>query len=139
MPSAITYQEVAERTDTQIPEHLEAQATVPDGSEGARQGDVIVIPEKHEQLKGKAHTIAGKGYKVVAGEADRNSHILNGEGMFYPGSYRDSIRDYGVLVVPEGGEAVLTHTHEHGSIRFTEGSYRVMGQLDESTEQRVAD
>lgn len=135
---SITYSEAAKRTNTIVPPHLEAQAEIPDGSKGARQGDVIVIPEVHEP-KGKPAAIAGAGVKVVEGDADRNSHILNGDGAFYAGSYRDQMRDYGLLVVPENGEAVLTHTSEHGSIKFLEGSYRVLGQLDYSTQQRVAD
>ena len=134
----LTYGVVAERTGTKVPSHLEAQAEVPDGSLGARQGDVVVVREVHEP-QGVGVSIAGAGFKVVAGEADRNSHILNGDGTFFVGVYRDRVRDYGLLVVPEGGEAVLTHTFEHGSIRFGEGCYRVMGQLDFATERRVAD
>ena len=65
--------------------------------------------------------------------------LFGGTFLFYPGSYRDEVRDYGYLEVPEGGEAVLTHTSEHGSIKFTEGSYRLMGQLDFATSKRVAD
>ena len=83
----ITHQEVAERTGTEIPPHLIAQAEVPVATNW-RQGDVYVM--KHAAgPKGTGIDISqGAGHKVVAGEADRNSHILNGDGMFYPGQYR---------------------------------------------------
>jgi hypothetical protein len=126
-----TYAEVASRTLTMIPDHLVAQAEIPNASEGGgRQGDVIVVPAPKLVPRGTGLTIAAAGVKVVPGDPDRNSHILSGDGLFYGGHYVDEVLDYGLLVVPAGGEAVLTHTGEHGSIAFGEGVYRVFGQLD---------
>jgi hypothetical protein len=125
-----TYAEVASRTSTRIPDHLVAQAEIPDGSRGGgRQGDVIVVPAPRLTPRGAGRSIAGAGVKVVAGDADRNSHILSGDGRYHEGRYVDQVLDLGLLVVPPGGEAVLTHTAEHGSIAFTQGVYRVFGQL----------
>jgi hypothetical protein len=140
----ITHQEVAERTGTEIPPHLIAQAEVPVATNW-RQGDVYVM--KHAAgPKGTGIDISqGAGHKVVAGEADRNSHILNGDGMFYPGQYRDRF-DFGLLLVPAATDenptplAVLTHTDEHGSVAFGPGSYRVFGQVSHEQElQRAVD
>ena len=95
----ITHQEVAERTGTEIPPHLIAQAEVPVATNW-RQGDVYVM-KPAAGPKGTGIDISqGAGHKVVAGEADRNSHILNGDGMFYPGTYRDRF-DFGLLLVHE--------------------------------------
>ena len=137
----ITHQIVADRTGTTIPPHLIAQAEVPTAANGWRQGDVMVMP--HVAVpKGTGIDISvGAGHKVVAGEADRNSHILNGDGMFHPGRYRSDF-DYGLLVVPAGGVAVLTHTAEHGSVAFPGGksgrTYRVWGQVSHEQELRRA-
>jgi hypothetical protein len=137
----ITHAEVADRTGTTIPAHLEAQAAVPTITNGWRQGDVYIRRETHTPT-GAGIPLAGTGHKVIAGEADRNSHILNGDGHFHPGQYNraDRLRlDYGVLVVPTGGLAVLTHTGEHGSVAIPEGTWRVWGQLDAATQRRAAD
>ena len=134
----ITHQLVADRTGTTIPAHLEAQAEVPVARNGWRQGDVFVRRETHATPKTNPIMLTGAGHKVVAGDADRNSHILNGDGAFYPGTLINPTLDYGLLVVPEGGVAVLTHTGEHGSVAFAEGCYRVWGQASYEEELKRA-
>ncbi len=137
-----THQTVAERTGTTIPPHLIDQADVPVATNGWRQGDVYVI-RHNAGPKGEGIALTGAGHKVVAGEADRNSHIFNGDGRFYPGQYRSDY-DYGLLVVPQPTEdcpeplAVLTHTDEHGSIGFGPGSWLVRSQVSHETELRRA-
>ena len=138
----LTHQTVADRTNTTIPPHLEAQAQVPVAVNGWRQGDVMVM--RHTAApKGTGIPLTGRGHKVIAGEADRNSHILNGDGLFHPGRYRSDM-DYGLLVVPEpSGDcpnplAVLTHTAEHGSVAFGPGTWRVWAQASHETELRRA-
>ena len=131
-----TFQTAADRTGTQVPPHLQAQADIPVAVNGWRQGDVFVARHAAAPI-GSGIPLTGAGHKVVAGEADRNSHILNGDGLFHPGRYRTDF-DYGLLVVPEGGTAVLTHTAEHGSIAFGAGSWRVWGQVSHETEMRRA-
>lgn len=79
---------------------------------------------------------SGVGYQVVEGEADRNSHILNGVGTFYAGSTVDTTLDYGIFVVPKGETAVITHTAEHGSIAINPGTYRFWGQAEEAENYR---
>ena len=134
--TTITHQTVAERTGITIPPHLEAQAAVPVATTGWRQGDVMVM--RHTAApQGAGVPLTGRGHQVVAGEADRNSHILNGDGTFHPGRYRTDF-DYGLLVVPQGGTAVLTHTAEHGSIAFGAGTWRVWGQVSHEQEMRRA-
>lgn len=135
----ITHQDIADRTGTTIPAHLEAQAEVPLIKNGCRQGDVLVRREAHAIPAGTTGiSLAGAGHKVIAGEADRNSHILNGDGHFYPCAPVNRTLDYGLLIVPADGTAVLTHTAEHGSFRFGEGTYRVWGQASMEQEIRRA-
>jgi hypothetical protein len=139
----ITHAEVADRTGLAIPAHLVAQAEVPTASNGWRQGDVMVRREEHVP-QGTGIPLTEAGHKVVAGDADRNSHILNGDGRFHPGTYRNRTLDYGLLVVPAGGTAVLTHSGEHGSVAFTGGdtgtTWRVWGQASYEQElRRTAD
>lgn len=138
----ITQFEAAERVGVSIPPHLEAQAEVPVAVNGWRQGDVLVMRHTAGPV-GDGVPLPGAGYKVVQGEADRNSHILNGDGVFYPGRYRSEF-DYGLLVVPQPSQecpaplAVLTHTDEHGSVGFGPGSWRVWAQVSFEAEIRRA-
>ena len=134
-----TNQTIAERTNTTIPEHLEAQATPPIAVRGFRQGDVYVmryegaVPERATGI-----ALTGAGHKVVAGEADRNSHILNGDGTFHRCAPVDARTDYGLLVVPDNGVCYLTHTDEHGSVGFGPGVWRLFGQVEYGEELRRA-
>lgn len=139
----ITYQQAADRTGTNVPDHLAAQAEIPlaDPTAPNRQGDVYLMQDGPYQLDGEGIPLDGAGYKVVRGEADRNSHILNDGGQgarFHPSTHREPILDYGILDVPDGAEAVLTHTAEHGSIRFGPGQWRVWGQASFREEMRRA-
>lgn len=153
----VTYREIAERTETSVPLHLETEASPPvkrqlaeiygdDDAPVGRQGDVYVTPlggtftdhrsNPSEQVsfpsgpvEGERIDLVGRGHQVVRGDADRNAHILQGNGcVFVPCAPVDVTLDYGVLLVPEGAVAYLTHTDEHGSIGFAEGQWRVHGQ-----------
>jgi hypothetical protein len=105
---------------------------------GGRQGDVIVVPVKKVRPRGEGRPLSGRGVKVVRSDLDRASHVLSVDGLYYEGAYVDDVLDFGLLVVPDGGEAVLTHSGEHGSIAFSAGTYRVFGQLDYQGEHVVA-
>lgn len=136
--TTITHGEVAARTGILIPPHLIAQAEVPTAQRGWRQGDVYIARMQDRAQVGKGIPLTGAGHKVIAGDADRNSHVLNGDGVFYPARAGATLVDYGVLVVPEGGLAVLTHTGEHGSVALPAGQWRVWGQVSYEAELRRA-
>lgn len=139
---SITYKEIADRTGTAIPDHLEAQAT-PKLEAWAekhprRQGDVLYAPaDRVVGPNGAPVNLTGRGHKVVEGEADRNSHILNGDGTFHPVTGNPIV--YGYLEVPDGGEAVLTHTSEHGSHLLGPGVWKVWSQINPATMKRLLD
>lgn len=130
------YAAIANETGTTVPPHLQAQAEIPIVPAGkiGRQGDVYIGPTTITDRQGHPIPIDG-GHKVVQGDADRNSHILIGDGTFTPGVIKDRVLDYGLLEVPEGGTAYIVHTSEHGAIGFGEGTYRVWGQ--KSFEQEI--
>lgn len=134
-----TYQTIATRTNTTVPPHLQAQAEIPviPTGKAARQGDVYILPTQLTP-RGDGIPLTGQGHKVIEGEADRNSHILNGDGRFHPGKYADNLLDYGLLTVPDSGTCYLTHTAEHGSIGIPAGTYRILGQADYAAELRRA-
>lgn len=134
----ITYQTLADRTDTAVPAHLDQQATPPVVTLGGRQGDVYVTATQAPAPRGARPINIATGHKVVEGDADRNSHILIGDGHFTPGTVTDRLVDYGLLEVPDGGVAHLIHTSEHGAIGFAPGRYRVFGQRSFETELRRA-
>lgn len=133
-----TYQTLADRTHTAVPPHLDDQATPPIVTRGARQGDVYVTATKADVQRDARPIRIAAGYKVVEGDADRNSHILIGDGTFAPGIVTDRLVDYGLLEVPDGGVAYLIHTSEHGAIGFAPGRYRVFGQRSYEAELRRA-
>lgn len=151
----LTYNDVAIRTGTQIPEHLEAQARIPKASKTApnHQGDVMVVSHQFDEkcnlvngaynVEGDGFLISGSGFKVVRGDADRNSHILSdGDGKCRVWQSRpvQPVLDYCVLYVPRGEVAALTHTAEHGSILLDEGWWRLQGQAAHGeTMRRAAD
>lgn len=135
-----TYEDIATRTRTAIPEHLIAQAEIPVLSR-VIQGDVMIAPTT-QPAPGTPAEVAPVGVNVVRGDVGRNRHILSpgldSRILWAPGTVTDPDRDYGHLTVVEG-IAVLTHTGEHGSVAVPEGTYRVLGQLDPHTGARVAD
>lgn len=142
----ITYGEAKTQFRLNVPEHLDLEDPVP--VVGAhRQGDVCFLPEKHEIGSQTLEYMreVGEIVKVVAGEADRNSHqltLIKGAATFYRGSFRDDIRDYGLLVLEDDTELFFEHTSEHGaSIISSEKakSYRFFGQFDFASQRRVAD
>lgn len=133
-----TYQTLAKHTGTRVPAHLDEQATPPVVTRGARQGDVYVTATQAPAPRDARPVEIATGYKVVEGDADRNSHILIGDGTFTPGAVTERLVDYGLLEVPDGGVAHLIHTSEHGAIGFAPGRYRVFGQRSYETELRRA-
>ena len=104
------------------------EAEVPILTGGQRQGDVLLLPvtTKH------AGEPIGKGVTVVAAETNSaNTHSLHGDGTWEPNASR-SVTDLveGWLTVPEGGEAFLIHTEEHGALGVGPGTYEVRRQRE---------
>lgn len=134
-----TYAEALARHDIEIPAHLEAQAEIPVLTGPQVQGDVIVVPATRGKSAHATVEVPATGVQVVAGEATRNTHWLdNGNPDGAPclftrveGGGTDGLT-LGLLEVPEGQTALLTHTDEHGSNGIGVGFYRIGRQQQQA-------
>ena len=126
-----TYESIITSYQVDVPQHLDPQDYVPVAERFVAQGDVYARLEpnlKPEGTGSPCHHI-----KVVAGDADRNSHILHcPNGRWHPGSYRHQVADYGLVLIPEGSVGYLTHTGEHGATGLAPGTWRLWGQCEMS-------
>ena len=139
MNTITTYADAAEATATQVPPHLEAAARIPEATPTLnQQGDVYFAPHDGPLPDTAPVDLASGPVKVVQGDADRNSHILAGRGVWYPGTVTDELADYGLLVVSGGGAVALTHTEQHGAILVPAGVWRFWGQVSYEAELRRA-
>ena len=134
-----TYADALARHDIEIPAHLEAQAEIPVLSGPQVQGDVIITPATPGKMAHDSIAVPVTGVQVVRGEATRNTHWLdNGNPdaapclwTAMPSTVGDRLT-LGVLDVPEGQTALLTHTDEHGSNAMGAGCYRVGRQQQQA-------
>lgn len=139
----ITYQQALSRHDVTIPAHLIAQAEVPILSDPQVQGDVIVTPMRPGKMSGETIDVPRSGIQVVRGEATRNTHWLDNGDPDAPACQwtekigRTDDPTLGVLDVPEGQFALLTHTDEHGSNGIAPGCYRIGRQVEEAEQARL--
>lgn len=142
-----TFEDALAIAGVEVPEHLIAQAEVPVISDAPqRQGDVLIIPT---QLLSKgmrpsatemsaAKLVPNDGMAVVFGEVTGNTHLLHGEGVRWLA--KSSGVTLGIVEVPEGCEALLIHTDEHGANAMGPGRYVLHGKREQADEiRRVQD
>jgi hypothetical protein len=142
-----TFEEALALAGVTVPDHLIAQAEVPVISDQPqRQGDVSIWPiawlpkgEHPSELElSLAMPIPDEGIAVVRGEATGNTHLLHGAGCRWLAKIGGVM--LGALVVPEGTEALLIHTDEHGANAMGPGTYVMKGKREQQDEiRRVAD
>lgn len=123
-----------------IPSHLIADAEVPVLTGLQSQGDVFIIPTNDESLP-VGNAISDNGIQVINGESAGNTHWLDA-GFNSPDITWAPLtgQDLGVLRVPEGQTAVLTHTDEHGANAIGPGTYVLRRQREQADEiQYVVD
>lgn len=134
-----TYEAALARHDITIPPHLAADAEIPVVCGMQRQGDLLIAPQPAGLVAGLTPVGAG-GVQLVAGEASGNTHWLDSADPQRPVSWSTAGTGLGVIVVPDGTHALVTHTDEHGSIAVGPGCYRVVRQRELADEIRtVAD
>lgn len=140
-----TYADTLGKHNITLPDPDLADLEVPVLTVPQRQGDVGVWPRSpigEAELEG-AVRVPAEGIAVVRGETTGgNAHILDayhGDVYWLATDGFDRIT-LGVLHVPEGSVAYLTHTDEHGSNGIGPGTYRLTGKREQRDEiQRVAD
>lgn len=145
--TAITYADTLGKHNISLPDDLIAAVEVPVLTTGQVQGDVGIFPRAPigtAELD-QAAKVPAEGIAVVRGESvtGSNSHILDaylGDVYWLPAGARDGSVMLGVLHVPDGSVAMLTHTEEHTSNGIGAGTYVVTGQREQADEiRRVAD
>ncbi len=134
--SVVTYGAALAAHNIDIPAHLVAQAEVPVLTGLQLQGDLAVIPTRPSAKPGVP--VPAGGVQVVAGEATGNTHWLDAAtGPVFWAPATSGRQDLGVVTVPEGSVAVLTHTDEHGANAVGPGCYLVRRQREMADEVRL--
>lgn len=147
MTATLTYADTLGKHNIPLPDDLLADVEVPVLTGPQRQGDVGVWPRRRPSSAelDAYQPVPPAGVAVVRGEAATggNAHILDaydGTVLWRPATGRDSSLSLGVLHVPDGAVAYLTHTEEHGSNGIGPGTYRLTGKREQAEElRRVAD
>lgn len=134
-----TYSELLARHGVQIPDHLIAQAEVPVLTGPQRQGDIFIRPVAVAPAGSTVFAPVGEGVQVIHGEATGNTHWLNGDSAVL-WARLDAGQVIGLVMVPEGSTAHITHTEEHGCNGIGPGVYELRRKREMADEIRqVAD
>lgn len=122
--------------DTLALEFPDAEVAVRTGNQ--RQGDVLILRVTTSHA---GQPLGKKGVTVVRSEATlANTHSLHGDGLWEPNARAEQGLVQGWLTVPDGGEAFLIHTQEHGALGIGAGTYEIRRQREYAGEwRRVAD
>lgn len=146
--STLTYADTLGKHNISLPDDLIADVEVPVLTGPQCQGDVGIWPTSKAPIPAEltdADKVPAEGIAVVRGEATTggNAHILDayhGDVYWQPVSDRSDALTLGVLHVPEGSTAMLTHTEEHTSNGIGPGTYVLTGKREQADKiRRVAD
>lgn len=142
MTTTLTYAETLGKHNITLPDDMIADLEVPVLSDPQCQGDVGVWPRAKV---GKAELaeftpVPATGLPIVQGT---NTHILDayqGDVLWAPARPGAHAVTIGVLHVPDGAVAYLTHTDEHTTNGIGPGTYRITGKQEQADKaRRVAD
>lgn len=140
--TTLTYAETLGKHGITLPDELIADLEVPVLSGPQAQGDVGIWPCGRVGLAERASfsPVPAAGLAIVQGG---NAHILDaylGEVLWKPVTARSGDVTVGILHIPDGAVAYLTHTEEHTSSGIGPGTYRFTGKREQTDEiRRVAD
>jgi len=136
----MTYADALAKVGVSVPDHLVADAEVPILTGPQAQGDLLILPI--DSTTADLITVPDEGVQVVYGEATGNSHYLH-RGFDSPGVTYARVQDgqrIAVLSVPDGQNAQLIHTDEHGSAGIGPGLYGIHEKREQADEiRRVTD
>lgn len=145
--TTITYTDTLSKHHITLPDPDLADLEVPVLTGPQRQGDVGIWPRPPAgpaQLADMVKVPAA-GIPVVRGETSTggNAHILDayhGDVYWQPIDRPHDGITLGVLHIPDGSVAYLTHTDEHGCNGIGPGTYRLTGKREQAEMvRRVAD
>lgn len=140
--TTLTYADTLGKHNIALPDELIADVEVPVLTGPQAQGDVGIWPRSHigNAERASFQPVPSEGLPIVQGA---NAHILDayqGEVLWKPVAARTGDVTIGILHVPDGAVAYLTHTEEHTSSGIGPGTYRVTGKREQADEiRRVAD
>ena len=121
-------------------DHLDRQADLPTVDRLGFQGDVAII--RDESATPSTVPVPAAGYPVVKGENGGNTHALFGTHACYTPSgtagLDPSDLDLGVLTVPQGPAALLSHP-EHGGLLIAPGTYVLRRQREQADVARFVE
>jgi len=132
----MTYADALAKVGVSVPDHLVADAEVPILTGPQAQGDLLILPI--DSTTADLITVPDEGVQVVYGEATGNSHYLH-RGFDSPGVTYARVQDgqrIAVLSVPDGQNAQLIHTDEHGSAGIGPGLYGIHEKREQASEIR---
>lgn len=139
---SMTYADALAKVGVSVPDHLVADAEVPILTGPQAQGDLLIVPLDSLPRDVELVPVPDEGVQVVYGEATGNSHFLH-RGFASPGVTYARVVDgqcIAVLSVPEGQNAQLIHTDEHGSAGIGAGLYGIHEKRELANEiRRVTD
>lgn len=131
--TVMTLARAVEMTGKDVLDYLDRDAEVPIITASACQGDVSVFRTDTDQ--DATTKMPTQGVIVVRSEASMNTHSIHPNGpVFF--DYREAGLLIGVLTVPEGSTALLSH-QEHGALEIMPGTYRVGRQREFAGEWRM--
>jgi hypothetical protein len=129
MTSTMTLAEMITLTGKDVLDYLDRDVAVPTVTAAACQGDVGVF--RDDALPPSTAPMPA-AVVVVRSEASSNTHSLHPDGAcFWEPNPSSSVTDLtlGVLTVPSGSRAFLSHP-EHGGLVILPGTYRVGRQRE---------
>ena len=115
------------------------EADIPVLTGAQRQGDVLVFPITPPAKWPKSGPVPLDGVVVVGSEISDHTHALYGDGsvLLTEGMSPQRARWWwttgntlGWLQVPEGGQAFLMHSDEHGALGIGPGTYQLLRQQE---------
>lgn len=130
--TSITLHDAEQRYGISHLDHLDRDADLPVVDTIGFQGDVAIIANATLQA---TTPIPRRGYPVVRGENGANTHALYGQGFYDAEAASDGLV-LGVVTVPDGGTALLSHP-EHGGLLLAPGSYQLRRQREQADEIRM--
>lgn len=113
-------------TGKDVLDYLDRDASVPVVTRAACQGDVSFLRADEEPA---TTPMPHRGVVIVKSEASANTHSLHPDGPVFWDYRSDGSLLLGVLTVPEGSKALVSH-QEHGALEITPGTYRVGRQRE---------
>ena len=113
--------------------HLDRELAIPVVDRIAAQGDVLI---RRTDTAPAVTPVPLEGAPVVRGENGGNTHLLVGDARYDARAVSVSSLVLGVITVPEGGTALMTHP-EHGAFLLAPGTYEARRQREQADELRI--